>query len=60
MTFRGFTARQSDELIFRTSVQLALCAGMRVIRQGFLQIAFDSQAFLETFVRDPTHHEYTL
>jgi|PlaIllAssembly_1097288.scaffolds.fasta_scaffold155298_2 hypothetical protein len=41
MTFRGFTARQSDELSFRTSVQLALCAGTRVIMQGFLQIAFD-------------------
>ena len=41
MPFRGFTARQSDELSFRTSVQLALCAATRVIVQGFLQIAFD-------------------
>lgn len=41
MTFRGFTARQSDELSFRASVQLALGAGTRVVMQGFLQIAFD-------------------
>jgi hypothetical protein len=41
MTFRGFTARQSDELSFRTSVQLALGTGMWVVMQGFLQIAFD-------------------
>jgi hypothetical protein len=38
MTFRGFTARQSDELSFRASVQLALGTGTQVVMQSFLQL----------------------
>jgi hypothetical protein len=39
ITFKGITARQSDELSFHPSFQLALCAGTRVVMQGFLPIA---------------------